>query len=109
MRMFDSHFLLQIGNKRLKVQHKQIRPRDLHPSDHQPYQGDGNFAAPAFPLPTAPGGWMEGSTQTAAAVVAATSEEAPIVEDPLNNMGSLQAALPEEPEPAGATTTSSDQ
>lgn len=34
--------IIQVGNKRLKVQHKQIRPKDLH-NDHD---DDGGFGMP---------------------------------------------------------------
>ena len=123
--MFSLLLGLQIGNKRLKVQHKQIRPRDLHDRDGHPQGrsfdegGGGNFGR-TYPSSLPPSGqhtenmWYDqqadqtAPTTAVAAAVANSTEISPEEGEvanktgdenpqssPLSNLGPLQSALPE--------------
>lgn len=113
-----------IGNKRLKVQHKQIRPKDIQQErEHMHGYGMDGYDRPSSLPPSGPGaasGWLSGpsgsdmtggitdahdgkidegteqtSTSTNGETPLSLSNEGPKGISPLASLGTLQDALPE--------------
>ena len=93
--------IAQIGNKRLKVQHKQIRRNDMHDAPQDSYTDNNTssniappFQGPALPPkgPTTNNMWFD-----TAAPDPETQAENQDNTSALNNLESLQSALPDIP------------